>query len=88
MDRLQFMLKLLREIHEHHLATVGGYQYDLLLANDRAMLALLNGNENAVWQYADTARCAYALLEIPSNVTLAGDLAKLVTVPHSALTAA
>jgi hypothetical protein len=81
MDQLLLILKLLREIHEHHLTTVGGYRYDLLLANDRAMLALLDGNDDAVWHYADTARCAYRLLEIPHNATLAAVLADLVTAP-------
>ena len=63
-----------REIHLNHLTTVGGYKFDLLLANDRAMLALISGNEDAVWQYADMARCAYTRLEIPDNAKLAADL--------------
>lgn len=88
MDRLQFILKLLREIHINHLATVGGFRFDLLLANDRAMLALINGDEEAVWQFANMARCAYTRLEIPFNVTLAASLTKLVNEKHTPLTAA
>lgn len=88
MERIQLILKLLRAIHLHHLASVAGYRFDLLLANDRALLALLNGNEEAVWRFADMARCAYAQLEIPDNVTLAGDLAALVATPTVQPTAA
>lgn len=88
MDRLQTILKLLREIHTNHLTSVGGYKYDLLLANDHAMVALLDGYEEAVWRYANMARAAYVLLEIPNNVPLAADLARLVTTPTPILTAA
>lgn len=88
MDRLQFILKLLREIHINHLATVGGFRFDLLLANDRTMLALINGDESAVWQFANMAWCAYAQLEIPGNVALAASLTKLVTTTTTPLTAA
>ncbi len=80
MDRLLIMMRLLREIHERHLATISGYRYELLLANDRAYLALLNGDESAVWQYADLARSAYIILGIPDNYTLASSLAALITV--------
>lgn len=76
MDRLLVMMKILREIHLLHLATVGGFAYDLILANDRAWLALLNGDEEAVWQYADRARCVYIRMEIPDAAECAANLAK------------
>lgn len=88
MDRLRYILMILREIHEYHLTTVGGFRFDLLLANDQACLALLDGNEVVVWHYADMARCAYLLLEIPHNAALAADLAALVVTPNTVLSAA
>lgn len=79
MNRIIIMIRLLREIHLHHLASVGGYAFELILANDRACLALLNGKYDAVEQYADWARCAYTRMEIPENATLAADLAAIAT---------
>lgn len=82
MDRLLIMMKLLREIHEHHLATVTGYGFDLILANDRALLALINGNEDAVWRYTDMARCAYTRLDIPEASVLCAELTTIVVHPE------
>lgn len=76
MDRLLVMMKILRDIHLLHLATVGGFAYDLILANDRAWLALLDGDEDAVWQYANWVRCAYTRMEIPDAADCAANLAK------------
>lgn len=78
MERIQLMLHFLREIHVTHLTTVRGHRFDLILANDHAMLALLNGDEQAVQQYANKAWRAYIHMDFPQNMMLTQKLWNLV----------
>ncbi|MEK7637170.1 MAG: hypothetical protein AAB402_02120 [Patescibacteria group bacterium] len=69
MEQLQEFMCRLRGIDTIHRQILGGYRADLLAANDRAVLSLIEGNLEAVWQYADRVWTAYAVLELHQACT-------------------
>lgn len=59
------IMRLLREIHAQHLAEVGGWHAELILANDTAWYELLANHLEPVRTFADTAAVAYRRMDLP-----------------------